>query len=201
MGTVWSELRDLLSSFLSVRPHLMVFLREWMQTRGCSSGVIGSPEVWNFSRTITSDRRRHHMTEIPHDDTWSSSICWWRPWNVVKGQEDADVIWSWRLGHFDVKNFLYCVGGFAVALTWSHRAICRSFQREVPDVRSIFMLPRISTLLALCVLQLASCKHTGQHTLKQASSIVNILVYTCMQCFIQTHRSLFEKKVFWDCRC
>lgn len=48
-------------------------------------------------------------------------------------------------------------------LTWSHSAICRSFQREVPDVRSIFMFPRINTLPALCVLLLASWKHTTGH--------------------------------------
>lgn len=60
-------------------------------------------------------------------------------------------------------------------LTWSHRAICRSFQREVPDVRSIFMLPRISTLLALCVLELASCKQATQHMLKYTSRMLYVI--------------------------
>lgn len=42
------------------------------------------------------------------------------------------------------------------APTWSHRAICRVFQRDTPVVSSRFVLPRKTTRLTRWFLQLAS---------------------------------------------
>lgn len=53
--------------------------------------------------------------------------------------------------------------GWGLALTWSHRAICRVFQRETPVVSSRFVLPRNTTRLTRWFLQLASCRTGVRH--------------------------------------
>lgn len=117
---------------------------------------------------------RHHVTVVPHIDIWSGSIC--RLWNADDCSGKASK-WTFEMRLFYYKNSCCAVCCSAVALTWSHRAICRSFQREVPVVRSIFMLPRISTLLALCVLQFASYKHTAEHIKKKHQAHLTFGIY------------------------
>ena len=144
---------------LSEWPH---GLHQWIELVQVS---IHDLNMWRFSHLMTVC---HHMWELSCIDTWSGSGHRLR-WNVDESTEKtkkwtSDVILSQKASSRAV----------SCSLTWSHRANCRSFQREVPVVRSIFMLPRNCTLLALCVLQFASCKHTTEHGLNKASGALNI---------------------------
>lgn len=136
-------------------------LHQWMVLVQVSSCDL---KVWHFSHLITSDRTSiyWHLMQLH-----SLTI------NVDESTEKASK-WTFEFGWHKSARAACCS---AVALTWSHKAICRSFQREVPVERSIFRLPRISTLLALCVLKLASCN--GRHNTHQTSGALNICYIQC----------------------
>lgn len=80
------------------------------------------------------------------------------------------------------------------ALTSSQSAIWRWFQCEFPVERSIFMFPRNSTLLALCVLQFVSCNHTAHMSLK----IIEHFLFLCLtHCLLVKIRSQTRKVKKW----
>lgn len=86
------------------------------------------------------------------------------------------------------------------ALTWSHRAICRSFHRDVPVVNSIFMLPRISTLLALCVLYFTSCKGKENTITRNWQHAASDRSPSYMTCFLFKKARVLEREDWCDVR-
>lgn len=85
--------------------------------------------------------------------------------------------------------FLYisCKDIQSAPLTWSQRAICLSFQREVPVVTSIFMFPRTNTLLALCVLLLPSCKSRRQYVQRVSQNESRVIHFWACQCTLRNN--------------